>query len=166
MAIVFEQPLEQKQWTLVSHRMRYSWRMGYQRYEGRRYLVERPADGAPARRWSVRCPVCGRALNYTVQSVAATRRRVVVGLVGGCVAFGISVVSMVLALVLIDVTDDMASFLIGVSAVGMGAVLPLSFTTQRQRGFVGHGASLPTFPPHDVRLVTKDGPVPPVVYQL
>lgn len=44
-------------------------------YAGQTWVVERPEDGELARRRSVECSVCAKALTYSVYSLAATRRR-------------------------------------------------------------------------------------------
>ncbi|MGH3244474.1 MAG: hypothetical protein ACRDNL_29155 [Spirillospora sp.] len=161
MATLFRSSLERNQSIVISHRMDFwgrpslfgspSWR-----YEGERRLVERPADGEPARRWSVQCPVCGKTLNYAVHSVAATRRRRVRAWGSVAVTFTISVAALVLAFTPVGEDTDIGTTLIIIFAVG-GAVMHLLRTTAgRQRGFVGHGASWPTVPKHDVMLTAKD----------
>jgi hypothetical protein len=149
-----------EQQATVSHRMNFwgrpsgpntvSWR-----YKGVPWEVERPDDGQPAVRGSVRCGVCDKDLTFTVHSVAATRRRQArwraiawVGLlvfVAGAVALFTSFES-----------DDGVRIVASVSAFFLGAVVGWTAASAagEEVGVSGHGNGWPGLvPKHHIALV-------------
>jgi hypothetical protein len=126
-------------------------------YEGRNYLVTRPEDGSPARHWPVRCPVCSTPLNYTVHSVAATRRRRSHRWIGMVVSFAIGLGGFSIPFI---ISGGDVRFIIMFIIVGLGigaGFLFLQFAAH-DAGFAGHGASWPSATKHKVILAEPDSP--------
>jgi hypothetical protein len=149
-----------EQQATVSHRMNFfgrpsgpnsvSWR-----YNGIPWEVERPDDGQPAARSSVRCGVCDKELTFTVHSIRATRRRQArwrliawVGLVlflgGGAVLFTSFE------------SEDPVRILTSAGAFFGGSVIGwvAGSAAGEEVGVAGHGNGVPaSVPKHHVALV-------------
>jgi hypothetical protein len=152
--------IEQEQRTFVGHRMNFwghpssfdtvSWE-----YEGRPWLVNRPDDGSPALHRSVQCGVCAMTLNYTVHSVAATRRRRAHRRAWAFVGFAVSLGALFSPFV-IGVGDVRTTIAIAAAGLGVGTGMLCMFVAARETGLTGHGASWPGYTKHMVTLPEYD----------
>ncbi|WP_131738723.1 hypothetical protein [Actinomadura roseirufa] len=157
--------VEKEQRTTLSHRINAVGRPSSRDtvtwdYEGRAWLVERPDDGSPAVRRSVRCPVCEKALNYTVHSVAATRARRTRRWAWAVSGFVAAAVALPGHLVLSGGPLRLAIAL-AVTAAGVVVGYLSAYVAARETGFTGHGAGWPVVPKHLVALPHLDPSAPP-----
>ncbi|GLZ16425.1 hypothetical protein Acsp04_66600 [Actinomadura sp. NBRC 104425] len=126
-------------------------------YSGRIWDVERPEDGEPARRHTVRCPVCQETLTYAVHSIAATRRRRVRQLIAA-VVFLIATVPVFCLIMLDPGSPVVLSIAYGGGSLTFITGWLLAFAAGQEKGFAGHGSAWPGYLKHRVFVPnTKDG---------
>ena len=118
-------------------------------YKLQTWPIERPADGEPARRCSLRCGACRRPLTFAVHSVAATRRRrtrrwiaTVLCLLAAAPLFGLATIDPNSTVVL--------SIAIGAGMLALIMSWTLLLVAATEVGIAGHGSWLPGYQKHKV----------------
>ncbi|TDD26712.1 hypothetical protein E1287_36035 [Actinomadura sp. KC06] len=119
-------------------------------YKGDEHVIVRPDDGQPAKPWQVKCKECRKNLEFTVHSVAATRRRqarwraiawtglaVLIASVAGCVVIGGAALAV----------------LIPAAIVGAATGYYVGGIAADEMGITGNGAGMPIVAKHSVTLV-------------
>jgi len=153
--------IEREQRTTLGHRQNFVGRsVSYGTvawdYRGRTWVVERPEDGEPARRYSVKCLVCAKTLSYTVHSLAATRRRRARRWIA---AFACLVAAFPLyGLIALD-PGSVVVLSIGFGGGGLALATGgcLAFVAGGEAGLVGHGSAVPGYPKHKLFVSTAEG---------
>jgi len=154
--------IERNQHTMLGHRQNFVGRsVSYNTvawdYRGRIWVVERPADGEPARRCTVTCSVCGERLTYNVHSLAATRRRRVRRWIAAAV-FLVATVP-VFGLIALDPSSPVVlSIGYGGGSLTFVTSWGLALSAGQERGLVGHGSIWPGYAKHKLFVRnTEDG---------
>ena len=161
--------IEQRQRVLVAHRMNFWARpsagnTGSWRYQAQSWVVERPEDGQPASRRSVRCEVCEKSLTYSVHSVQAARgrqKRWRTITYGALAFFVVGLLAFILLLVVggDPIFTDIATL---ATAGGFGTLVSFGRSTAEETGITGHFNSWPVVSKHAVTL-DPSGQIPELV---
>lgn len=119
-------------------------------YTGRQHRVERPDDGAAAEPWQVSCQVCGKRLQFTVYSVADTRRRQARWRAAAWTGLAVLVLSVVGCFV---IGGAALAVLIPAAVLGAAVGFYVGGIAADEMGITGHGAGMPVVAKHALSLV-------------
>jgi hypothetical protein len=146
--------IEREQPTRLGHRMNFVGRsvsintIAWD-YRLQSWFVERPEDGEPARRCSVKCGACPRTLVYKVHSVAATRRRRTRRWIATVVCL-IAVVPLLFLAAIDPSSAVVLSIAIGASVLAFVMSWTLFLAAATEVGIAGHGSWWPGYQKHKV----------------
>jgi hypothetical protein len=160
--------IKQRQKAVLAHRMRFWGQLSNEntvswRYEGRPWLLRRPADGEPPARRTVQCDVCTAVLEYRIHSVLDTRRRQARW---RTLAYSGVAVLLVGIAGFFFVDSGSARFAVPLVAVFLGVSLGwvCGLAAAGECGVTGHGTSWPGATKHSMTLVeTPDEDMPELV---